>query len=117
MFGSGNYLTKYSDLAQWIGVEPIDNMEKSWNISSLSLGTHFFSARVSGQTQIEDSGASIDVIVRPTLTAVSSCSSSQPIVVLNWTDLSSTYSGVYYNVYRNDPSGTNPIVQVTTNSF
>ena len=114
-FASGSTITKDSDLSQWNGVESISGT-KSWIINSLNIGQHYFKATIAWGNPLEETTATMNVIVQPTLNATFSCGPGIQ-VTLNWTDLSPIYSGVYYNLFRSDVGSSTPIVQTSTNSF
>ena len=107
--GPNQVLEKQSNSPQWSGVQPINNNGGFWGIS-LSSGSYYFTALI-GQAPggLATAVATINV-VRPTMTAVSSCS-PQLQVNLDWTDIP---GAVCYNVTR---SGLGFLTQACTSSF
>src|SRR3989344_5703362 len=110
---------KLSNYAGWSGIESIGPGGKQWTLSGVAPGTYYFKAQV-GQScppsVCADAVATLNVIVKPVMTAVHSCSPSK--VTLNWTAVPGT--GVYYNVWRSDMGldlSDRPIAQPSTNSF
>src|SRR3989344_9507665 len=109
---------KLSNYAGWSGIESIGPGGKQWTLSGVAPGTYYFKAQV-GQScppsVCADAVATLNVIVKPTMTAVHTCSPSK--VTLNWTAVPG--SGVYYNVFRfgTSQSDNYQFAQVSTNSF
>src|SRR3989344_3049535 len=107
---------KESNYPQWNGTEPITGgLGKVWTLS-LPPGNYYFKALVGAAPGGRaDAVATLNVIVKPTMTAVHTCSPSK--VTLNWTAVPG--SGVYYNVFRfgTSQSDNYQFAQVSTNSF
>src|SRR3989344_3629610 len=83
-FESNQVLEKISNSTLLSGIQPITT-GGSWTISPLSPKKYFFTAEVGSSPGGQASAvATLYVVVKPTMTAVSSCS-PQLKVTLNWT--------------------------------